>query len=119
MRPHPGSFQPLLPPSRVIPVQPRDSGPQSVQLLPHAGVTHPIQGSSPGLSLLGGVASEILTQARAKTEMKPKDGIHGCTVFGFNAAIQNEDPSRLRPVISRLEVKQEISSQATPSLHRN
>ena len=119
MGPHPGSVHPLLPQPCVIPVQPRDGGPQRVQLLPHAGVAHLIQGGSPGLSLLRGVAAEILTEAGAKAEMKPKDGIHGSTVFSFHAAIQDKDPGRLRPVISRLEVKQEISSQATPTLHRN
>ena len=118
MGPHPGPVNGVQLPPRVGPVQSRDGGPERVQLLPHAGVAHQVQGGSPGLPLLGGVAAQILTQARAKTEMKPKDGIHAVAVFRGHAPVQDKHSGGFRPVISRLEIKQEIPSETTPPLHR-
>ena len=81
MGPHPGPVPSVHPPASVSPVQPRDGGPEAVQLLPHAGVAHPLQGGSPVLPLLRGVAAQVLTQARPKTQVKPKDGIYAIAVF--------------------------------------
>ena len=101
----------------------RQPRPQRVHVRPHVRVRGGLQRAAPRVALRGGVAAEVLLRGpgrRAAAEAEAEGGcVHAGVVLGDLEAVKHDHPGGLRPLVPRLEVEQQVASQATPSLHRH
>ena len=100
----------------------RQPRPQRVHVRPHVRVRGGLQRAAPRVPLGGGVAAEVLLRGpgrRAAAEAEAEGVVHAGVVLGELEAVQHDHPGGLRPLVPRLEVEQQVASQAAPALHRH